>query len=120
MSWADDMMDALTEYTDEVMSDTKEIIEDEAKKLPKKIKADSPRSNKSGKHYANGWTVRNTSKSNLMPEYTVHNRLKPHLTHLLQNGHANRDGSRTEGVDHIDKNEDEAVERTIKRIEEVF
>ncbi|NMA65319.1 MAG: hypothetical protein GX957_03645 [Clostridiaceae bacterium] len=120
MSWTEDLMDALTEYTDEVMNDTKEIFEDEAKKLSKKIKADSPRSDKVGRHYANGWRVANTTESSLTPEYTVYNKLKPQLTHLLQGGHANRDGSRTEGIEHIDKNEDEAVERTVKRIEGVI
>ena len=41
---------------------------------------------KSGK-YAKGWSVRNKSTLAGGVEYVIHNKAKPHLVHLLENGH---------------------------------
>ncbi len=92
---------SLQEFSDEKTKEIKEIITDKSKELAENIKNDSPK--KSGK-YAKGWTSKKLSEDNLNISYVVYNKNKPQITHLLENGHANRDGSRTEGIPHIEPN----------------
>ena len=40
------------------------------------------------------------------------------MTHLLEKGHANRDGGRTKAYPHIKPAEEEAVKEALKLIEE--
>lgn len=111
------MMSQLTQYTDDIINDVYDIIEDEANKLASNIKKDSPKSNDKTKHYANGWKV-GKDKNGLRKIYIVYNANKPTLTHLLEYGHVSRNGGRVKGYPHIDKNSQGAREKIVKRIEE--
>lgn len=95
---------------DEVDVIAKEVSTDTAKRL----KQTSPE--RTGK-YATGWKVKK-NKGN----YIVHNAVAPQLTHLLENGHMNRDGSRTAPVVHIKPVELDGIrefeEKLIRRIEQ--
>ncbi len=42
------------------------------------------------------------------------------LTHLLEDGHAKRDGGRTKAMPHIQKHEQDAVQEFERRVEEVI
>lgn len=47
----------------------------------------SPVRKQNGGKYAKGWSVRNKSTLAGGVEYVIHNKAKPHLVHLLENGH---------------------------------
>ncbi|MGL4523532.1 MAG: HK97 gp10 family phage protein [Bacilli bacterium] len=46
--------------------------------------------------YLKGWAKKKT-----IDGYTIHNKKKPGLTHLLEKGHAKRGGGRVNGIVHI-------------------
>jgi hypothetical protein len=93
--------ESLQEFSDEKTKEIKSILTDKSKELAENIKKDSPK--KSGE-YSKGWTATKQYEDNLNISYVVHNKNKPQITHLLENGHMNRDGSRTESIPHIEPN----------------
>ena len=95
--------ESLQEFSDEKMKEIKEILSEKAKELAENIKKDSPK-RPGGGRYAKGWTATKEHEDNLNISYVVHNKTDWQLTHLLENGHMNRDGSRTEGIPHIEPN----------------
>ncbi|KAK9680615.1 hypothetical protein QE152_g38973 [Popillia japonica] len=69
--------------------------------------AKGPRTGKkrTGKH---GWSV--TSQGSFTkPSFVVHNKKKPGLTHLLENGHALRQGGRARAIPHIKPVEEQCI-----------
>lgn len=90
----------LAQYTDEVIRDMRPAIENVAKEGVKKLKATSPKSNKKGRKYANGWKYKSEMKR-LGTESVIYNSTKPGLTHLLEHGHAKRGGGRVQAIPHI-------------------
>lgn len=68
--------------------------------------------------YANGWTI-DKQRSRLGTIVVLHNKMAG-LPHLLENGHANRDGSRTEGRPHISIVEQTIVKKFTQKVEEVI
>lgn len=92
-----------------------ETVNEVAAEAAKKLKAESPK--KSGQ-YAKNWKVKKSSSSRAIwnvgaivyggnPTYR--------LSHLLEHGHANRDGGRTQGIEHIKPVERWATEETLDR-----
>ena len=62
--------------------------------------------------YKKGWRIKKGLKSNIL-----HNATDYRLTHLLENGHAKRNGERYEGKPHIRPNEEKAVREFLKQVE---
>lgn len=115
--------DEMAKYSEEVSKTVIQIIKEEAQLLTDNIKKDSPKRSKKVarrtlNRYSKGWTATTEIENNLFVEINVHNKSDYQLTHLLENGHANRDGSRTEGKEHIKPNEEITNERIEKRIKE--
>lgn len=119
-NFADTITASLQQFSDEKTKEIKNIITDKSKALAENIKRDSPRRKTNGGKYAKGWTQKKDYESNLNIQYTIFNRgSQASLSHLLENGHANRDGGRVEGIPHIapntekiEKEIDEAIEMT--------
>jgi len=102
-------------YTEDVARAIEKEVEDAAKAVQAEIKANSPV--KTGV-YKKGWSRREKSRPGVV-RYTVHNRNKPSLTHLLEYGHAKVNGGRVEGRPHIEPAYDKhvpAMERRIRQI----
>ena len=59
--------------------------------------------------YNKGWTKRTQRKKKAGIEAVVWNQKHYRLTHLLEKGHAKRNGGRVEGTPHISKAEEYAV-----------
>ena len=78
-----------------------------------KLKQTSPKD--TGK-YAEGWTTGNYTWTALGAEITVYNAKKPGLAHLLENGHAKRNGGRVTAKVHIKPVEEEVGRELEKNI----
>ena len=89
------------EYIEDVTEAADSVCNEVAKYARDRLVQTSPRTEGTGKHYAYGWTVGN-KRDRTGKTFSVWNRLKPGLTHLLEDGHYNRDMvTRTEGKPHI-------------------
>ncbi|WP_225047412.1 HK97 gp10 family phage protein [Lacticaseibacillus kribbianus] len=91
-----DLSKILDQYKEEVQQAVDEAQEKAAKAAVDELTASSPRDSRAGKKYYRGWTSQKNGKSVI-----VYNKNKKQLTHLLEYGHANRDGSRTRAIPHI-------------------
>ena len=102
------------EYSIKVQSVHREACRTVSRKLARTLKSTSPK--KSGE-YASGWTVKQQDEDT----YIVHNKSKPGLTHLLENGHVSRNQYGTYGrvgaIKHIKPAAAAAKEELISEIE---
>ena len=114
MDLSKEIKDILEEYGEEVSDAMKGIVPKVAKDAVKKLRSDSPK-NSGG--YARGWTQK-TEKGNFTISSTVYNSKKPGLPHLLEYGHAKRNGGRTRPEEHIKPVEEWVQEETVRKIEE--
>ena len=87
----------LTEYVEDISEGVKETTDSLTKKAIKDLKQESPA--KTG-DYAKGWK-RQTNNKNQKYTVKIHNKTDYQLTHLLEFGHVNRNGSMTQAIPHI-------------------
>lgn len=110
----------LDEYGDSVTEKSHKAAGKVAKIAQQQVKSKAP--SKSGR-YRKGWTVTEENHTGLWFEYTVHNRSRYQLAHLLEKGHALKRGGRTyghvSGRTHIEPAEQQAIrnyEEALKKI----
>lgn len=105
---------ALADYGDEIKQGLAQDVESTGKECLKLVKEYSPK--RTGA-YRKGWRVKKFVDSRNQVSMTIYN--KPHyrLTHLLEDGHLNRDGSRTEGKPHIEPAAQAAEAILMKKVE---
>ncbi|WP_447402328.1 HK97 gp10 family phage protein [Lysinibacillus sp. fkY74-1] len=101
----------LRAFSNHVEEEVRKAARDEAKKGVEKLKATSPTRGGSNS-YATGWKTKKKGDN-----YIIYNEKKPQLTHLLENGHVNRDGSRTSAIVHIKPVEQEVIEGFLSALE---
>lgn len=109
----------LEEQRYEIIDCMSEAIDEVAKESVKKLKAESPRG-ATGTYYK-GWTY-TIEKGRLQHGSVVYGKSGTYqLAHLLEFGHAKRNGGRTNAIPHIQKVEewaiDEVIDRTVTKIE---
>lgn len=103
----------LERYSDEVSEVAAEALEEVAKEATKKLRETSPK--KTGA-YARGWTYE-IQKGRVSNSATVYGRKTTYpIAHLLENGHAMRNGRRSAPIVHIKPVEEWANEELEKRI----
>lgn len=107
---ANEIAQALTQYTSEVEEKLDEIKSDVADETVNMLKANSP-TGRRGK-YAKGWRKKRDGTS-----YVIHNATDAGLTHLTERGHAKRNGGRTQAQPHISIAEQEAIKKFENKIE---
>lgn len=115
------IMETLQQYTDDVTAGIAKAEDLTAKECKTNLEADSPVA-PTGRHrgkYKKGWKVTVTTNTPLEKHTVIHNK-EYRLTHLLENGHATRNGGRTRAFPHIKKNEEIANAAFEKRVEEVL
>ena len=115
---SDVIMSELMKYSEVTREQFEKIARDVAKEGAKRLKTTSPRGRGSKKgHYADGWTV--TAQKSGVNEFSfvIHNKKKPGLTHLLENGHQLRSGGRARAFPHIEQVETWCMQEYEKRIE---
>ncbi|WP_213997279.1 HK97 gp10 family phage protein [Tepidanaerobacter syntrophicus] len=107
---------ALKEYTEDVEQGIEEVIKADVTAAVKELKNTSPK--KTGE-YAKGWTFKKESTQGEV-KYTIYNKTKPQLTHLLEFGHAKRAGGRVAGKPHIAPVEEKLNQQVVQDIEAVI
>lgn len=116
---AEAIAQSVKQYTAEVAEEIDEEVTRAGKALAKEIKTSNKTPELSSK-YKKGWTAKKT-KGNSRSTSLVHNKNKPQLTHLLENGHAKVGGGRVAAIPHIkpawdaiEKEYEENIEKIIK------
>lgn len=113
---ADEVMKQLNEYAEVTTDGMKKAVNDAGKTVRKEIQSGAPV--RSGK-YKKSWTVKKTAESATKLEVTVHSKNRYQLAHLLEHGHAKRNGGRTRAIQHIAPAEElgaEQLEQDIERM----
>lgn len=105
---ADAVNDALEEYSKLADETMRKAVTDAGKTVRNSIKEGAPV--KSGK-YAKSWSVKNTKMNSHALEVTVYSRNRYQLAHLLEHGHAKRNGGRTRAQVHIAPAEEKGIEQ---------
>jgi len=101
----------LQAFSNHCEEEVRKASRDQAKKGVEKLKATSP-TRGGNTSYATGWKTKKKGNAHI-----IYNEKKPQLTHLLENGHVNRDGSRTSAIVHIKPVEQEVIEGFISTLE---
>ena len=110
---SDAIVKALAEYTDEVEKGLEIEKKTVAEKAVQALKATSPKG--ATGDYAKGWTT-----SNIKGKQVVHNKTDYQLTHLLEYGHAKRNGGRVAAKPHIRPVEEEVIKDFTEGVEKVI
>ena len=122
--FAADLNSILTQYSEDINKD----VEDAAKAIGNKGKNAIKRNARAmlkkyggQRKYSNGWQLKKTvRKKTGNTEYVIFNKSAPGLAHLLEFGHATRNGGRTRAFAHIQPVSDEIqntfVDEVKKRI----
>ena len=111
---ADTVAEALEEYKQDVVDGLKESIHNAGKTAVTLLKKTSP---KDTGDYAKGWRKLTAYEGESDLRIQVHNATNYQMTHLLEDGHANVDGGRTEGQPHIGPAADRAAELLDKDVQ---
>ena len=95
---ADAVMEELTEYNKLAGETMKKAVTKAGQTVRKEIQGGAPV--RTGK-YARSWTTKRTKESSTRLEVTVYSPSRYMLAHLLEHGHAKRNGGRTRAFPHI-------------------
>lgn len=106
----------MEEYTDEIRAGIEQVASELAESGVEELKKVSPK--RYGK-YAKSWTSRATIGANFV-NFKIYNAKHYRLTHLLEKGHALRDGGRTKSIVHIKPVEQRIIEEFETRVKKVI
>lgn len=112
---ADTVMEYLNDYADVSAEGMKKAVRKAGNTVKKEIGASAPKDTGA---YAKSWAVKNTKETANALEVTVYSKNKYQLAHLLEHGHAKRNGGRVAGKSHIAPAEETGIrqlEAEIKR-----
>lgn len=114
---ADAIMQGLNEYAELATEDMKEAVKHARTTVRKDIKANAPAD--TGK-YAKSWTAKKVRETSQTLTMVVHSRNRYQLAHLLEYGHAKRNGGRVEGKVHISSAEQHGIRQLQEEMERVL
>ncbi len=109
--FAKELVKAMKEYTDEVKEDIEKEVDSASENIIEELKASSPK--RSGSYRA-GWRCKKANNINNVK--VIYNKTDYQLTHLLEKGHQNRDGGRTQGKEHIKPVEEKYMSELARNI----
>ncbi len=95
---ADAVMEELDDYRELATDTMKAAVDRAGKTVRSEIRSGAPV--RTGK-YARSWTTKRTRESSTALEVTVYSPTRYMLAHLLEHGHAKRNGGRVRGNPHI-------------------
>jgi hypothetical protein len=102
----------LETYTTEVEQGVEKAKRKVARTAVEQLKATSPK--KTGK-YATGWRTKKVNSA-----VVIYNATRGSLTHLLEKGHAKKNGGRVAAIPHIRPAEQKAIKEFISEVEKVI
>jgi hypothetical protein len=111
---ADTVMEYLNDYADVSAEGMKKAVRKAGNTVKKEISANAPKDTGA---YAKSWSVKNTKENAHSLEVTVYSRNKYQLAHLLEHGHAKRNGGRVAGKSHIAPAEETGIQQLEAEIE---
>lgn len=113
--------DYLESYAEDITEDVKETTDTTTKEAVKELQETSPKGKGSrSKPYHKGWTKQKGKENKGKYIVKIHNKTNYQLTHLLEFGHATRNGGRTKAIEHIRPLEDKYNKLYEKRITTVI
>lgn len=119
-SLSDAISQELTLYSKEVTETLKKEAQSHMKELVKKTKATAPVGNRQ-KHYKDNISSKKTSENDRGASYTWYVKGPDYrLSHLLEKGHALRDGGRVEGTHFIANASEPIIADFEKKVEEAI
>ncbi len=113
----DVIMEGLNEYAELAASDMKKAVKGAGRTVRQEIAKEAP--SRSGR-YAKSWSVKTVKETSNRLEITVHSRNRYQLAHLLEFGHAKRNGGRVPGKAHIKPAEELGISQLEKDIEKAL
>ena len=108
------IMEGLQEYADLAAEDMKDAVKKAGNSAKKDIQANAPE--KTGA-YQKSWAVKTVRENASAMEVVVYSRNRYQLAHLLEFGHALRQGGRTRAFPHIAPAEERAAEMLAREVE---
>lgn len=108
------ILEGLEEYADLASLEMKTAVRKAGKSVKNNIQANAPK--KTGA-YSKSWSVKTTKETSTSLELTVYSPKKYQIAHLLEFGHAKRDGGRTRAFPHIAPAEEAGVKQLEDDIE---
>jgi hypothetical protein len=106
----------LEDYGDEIEQKNEEVVQKVGRRGAKALRENSAEK-LNGNKYAPGWSV-TFEGDRIHQTAIIYNKRMPGLAHLLEHGHAKRNGGRTDGIVHIQPVEQEIIklfEGTLRR-----
>lgn len=96
------VMDYLIQYKEDIDEDVIETVDETTRKAKAELKETSPRGKGSRANpYYRGWAVKLSKRKTGVYHKVVWNKTNYQLTHLLEFGHATRNGGRARAIPHI-------------------
>ena len=118
---ADAVMKELDEYKNLAKDRVKKAVKDAGSTVRSDISANAPvRKKPWGGRYKKSWVSRTTGESSTSIEVTVYSPTRYMLAHLLEHGHALRNGGRTLAFPHIAPAEEKGEEQLMGDIEKAL
>lgn len=111
------IMKGLNEYAELAAEEMKEAVKHASATVRKEIKVNAP--SDTGK-YAKSWTAKKVGETSQTLTMVVHSKNRYQLAHLLEYGHALRNGGRYDGVVHIAPAEQKGIEQLKEEIEQAL
>ena len=108
------VMNQLNNYSNLCTENMKDAVKMSAKAVKQEISATAPV--RTGA-YAKSWATKNVKESQTALEITVHSKNRYQLAHLLEHGHALRNGGRSKAIPHIAPAEEKGVKLLEDEIE---
>ncbi len=102
------IMEGLEEYADLTAEEMKKAVRTAANTVKKEIESNAPV--KTGA-YAKSWATKKVSESSQALEMVVYSKNRYQLAHLLEHGHAKRNGGRVSARTHIAPAEEAGLEK---------
>lgn len=112
---ADLVMDGLREYSELADTAMKKAVRKTAASVRKEISENAPKDTGT---YAKSWATKKVTENSHKLEITVHSKNRYQIAHLLEHGHAKRNGRRVAGKPHIapaEENGADLLESLIKK-----
>lgn len=111
---ADAIMEGMTQYSNLATDTMKICVKKAGNSIKKDIEATAPE--RTGK-YRKSWKVQKQKETSTSLEVTIHSKNRYQLAHLLEKGHAKRNGGRVSAIPHIAPAEEKGIRELMEGIE---